>query len=545
MQPAGTQEPAASAPSSPPVIWSTPRVSTHRLHDVAALVRSRPDPFALAFVLTLAAAARAFHILREPFALNDGGMFYAMARDIQASNYALPDFSSYNDGSIPFVYSPLSLYLAALGDSLTPASLADMFRILPFIGSLFVVWAFTRLALTLLPDKGSAYAAAVAFALVPRSFIWLLMGGGLPRSFALGLAILAIREAYLLATAAEPSRRRILAVAVLCGLTALTHMETAAFLALTMLAVMAYRPRRAFDVLTAGAGAAIIAAPWLLLVLARHGFAPFIASFEFGGTAANGGIFDLEYTLFLIRNPVFTDEQFFPLIGALGVIGAFYAAARGLWYIPAWWAVILLTGMRASPTYAALPVALLAGYVVFDGLGTAIAARARKLTPREWRAVGTVAIVLIVFLMNGALQYARYDATFLRSLPGDDRAAFQWINEETPSNARFAVVPVASWYADYASEWFPALTERESVGTSQGYEWVPDAFDDRLLIHDQLWQCTLSDAGCLARAMTRAEATHLFIPSACCSDLSAAVQDSPRFNVLYARKGVVIAALRW
>src|SRR3972149_806702 len=46
--------------------------------------------------------------------INDGGMFFAMTEDIRRAGYALPEYTSYNGGAIPFAYSPLGFYLAAV-----------------------------------------------------------------------------------------------------------------------------------------------------------------------------------------------------------------------------------------------------------------------------------------------------------------------------------------------------------------------------------------------------------------------------------------------
>ena len=81
---------------------------------------------AVAVAFVTGTAIRAYYVLRESFPVNDGGMFYAMARDIQSAGYLLPRYTDYNGGEIPFVYPPLTLYAAALGDALTPASLLDM-----------------------------------------------------------------------------------------------------------------------------------------------------------------------------------------------------------------------------------------------------------------------------------------------------------------------------------------------------------------------------------------------------------------------------------
>lgn len=61
---------------------------------------------------------RIFPVLGSEMPINDGGLFFAMARDIQAANFKLPLETSYNLAGIPFAYPPLALYIAAVGDAL-------------------------------------------------------------------------------------------------------------------------------------------------------------------------------------------------------------------------------------------------------------------------------------------------------------------------------------------------------------------------------------------------------------------------------------------
>src|SRR5689334_7736814 len=89
---------------------------------------------ALAAAVLVGVGVRAFHVLHFDFPLNDGGLFYQMARDLQNNGYKLPSETTYNSAHIPFGYPPLGMYLAALLDDITPFSLMDMFRIIPFLG---------------------------------------------------------------------------------------------------------------------------------------------------------------------------------------------------------------------------------------------------------------------------------------------------------------------------------------------------------------------------------------------------------------------------
>ena len=133
------------------------------------------------------------------FPLNDGGLFYVMVRDIQRAHYHLPAFTSYNDAHIPFGYSPLAFYLAAvLNDS--GFDLFTLFRVLPFIASTLSIVAFYLLARQMVQSRAAIAVAVIAFAIVPRGFVWLLMGGGLTRSFGYLFALLSLHQVWMLYT---------------------------------------------------------------------------------------------------------------------------------------------------------------------------------------------------------------------------------------------------------------------------------------------------------------------------------------------------------
>ncbi|MES4787073.1 MAG: hypothetical protein C4294_16035, partial [Nitrospiraceae bacterium] len=187
---------------------------------------------AIAFAVGVGLFVRAFYVLSQDFPLNDGGLFYVMVQELKQAQYRLPVFSSYNFSEIPFGYSPLGFYLAALLTDLTPLSLLDIFRWLPLALTSATIVAFMFLARAILPSTMTVVAAVVAFALIPRSFLWLLMGGGITRSLGFLFAILSLHQMYLLYT--QRQWRFALWATLFSGLTVLSHLGTAPFLAFSI-----------------------------------------------------------------------------------------------------------------------------------------------------------------------------------------------------------------------------------------------------------------------------------------------------------------------
>jgi hypothetical protein len=493
-------------------------------------------------ILVLALAIRAAYVLGEPFPLNDGGLFVAMAADIRAAGFGLPAFTSYNAGEIPFAYPPLALYLAAAWEALIPGGFEGAFRVLPLVGAVLLVWAFWRLAVALIPSQVAALAATLLFALAPRSFTWLLMGGGLPRAFGLAFALLAAREAWLLLDGDRPRLRTGLA-GLFAALTLLTHLETAAFLGATLLAMGVCRPSRAWRTLPIVAAiAAVIAAPWWATVIARHGLDPFLSATDHGGRLMDNWHISWPWVWELVREPVFTGEPYFPVIAALGLLGGAWCVVRRQWFLALWFASTALLGFRAYMTFATVPTAMLAGVAVGMVILPALRGRGGAPAPSSVAAAACVAAGVVAMSVAGASS-GRGEMTYLRGLPEADRDAMSWAAEELPANAKVLVVPAEGWYADMASEWFPALAERKSVATPQGYEWVSGDFAARTALHEALRGCANAGTRCLTDVAAGTDFSYVYVPAGCCERLQHAIRSSGTYEVLFDH-GALIAE-RW
>ena len=117
---------------------------------------------------------------------------------------------------------------------------------------------------------------------------------------------------------------------------------------------------------------------------------------------------------------------------------------------------------------------------------------------RHWPAV-LVFVFMLWYATWGAMTKSTNvsgDLPALTGLTHDDRDAMQWVAQETPAGSRFLVVSGKGiWPCDSVSEWFPTLSNRISLATPQGYEWMPDKmFQIQIWKHDQLQACAFSDS---------------------------------------------------
>jgi hypothetical protein len=534
------------------------------------------SPFFIACVaaIALGCAIRARPVLLTDFPLNDGGLFFQMTQELQRAHYRLPAFTGYNNVQIPFAYPPFGFYMAGLIADIATVDLMQVVRLLPLATTCATLVAFLMLARSMLPERVAVVAAVTSFALVPRSFTWLVMGGGLTRAFGLLFSILALHQAYLLFT-----RRRLrfaLTAGLFTGLTPLSHLGTAPFLAASLvLFFLAYGRHRQGLV-----GAAVIcaiaiavSAPWWATVIQRHGIEPFLAAGQTGGSIFSSGQPRATVLGRLSRfGAMATGEPLFPALGVLALFGALASVRRRAVLLPVWWMATLALDARAGETYATLPLALLAGIGFNDvllplllgrrGLNDAPApvlatagegagglatwfARARA----NWLAIGVVGFLVLYCTLAALTRDADLgtEAAYLASLSHDERDAMRWVANNTAPTSRFFVVPEEGWPADRVGEWFPVLARRQSVATVQGTEWLPDSgFARYSTLFNNARACGAKDVNCVEGWSRKSGVafSHVFIPKApggpCCRELRSTLRADARYQLVFDGPGAEI-----
>jgi len=457
--------------------------------------------------MALALFVRLAYVLPAGFPLNDGGLFYTMARDVQASRFLLPLYTSYNGLDIPFAYPPLAFYLAAALDMAGPWGLLDILRFLPMAANVLTVGAFFLLARAILGPGRAAVFAAFLYALLPRVFLWQVGGGGLTRSLGLLWAVLALWQAYLMFREGRPRGGAV----AFAALAVLTHPEMGMLVAFSYLLFWAAYGRGWRGLMTAavtGTAVALITAPWWGTVVARHG----VQTLAEASLTGKSDWFSWRFVNLI--HPYIAEEPLFPLLAMVGYGGMAIALAKGRLLLPAWFLLILYIDPRVAYTNVMIPLAMMGGLAMDTLLELAVAeARplphwlARKVGPlgegRPWIPWAWAGLVLVLaYGLYSALHAGAQRPTPLAALSPQVREAMAWIAQHTPKGARFVVVH--DWpdpWTDAVSEWFPALTGRQSVATVQGYEWLgKEEFDRQLALYWALQGCVPEGRGdCLER----------------------------------------------
>ena len=332
----------------------------------AALVRA--SGLLVLAALVLGTVVRAVPVLSADFPLNDGGLFAVMSDDLRANGFALPAFTSYNGGDIPFGYPPLGLYLNALLSPVLGGNEASL-RFLPLLITCLTIPAFWFMVRGWV-SPATAAVATFAWAIIPRSWMWQVGGGGITRSLGMLFAFVAIGAAIRLLATNE--RRWWIIAPVAAGLTALSHLESAAFVGATLLVAWLFhhRSRRSLGMLLGVAAlAALIASPWLISVVAQHGLTPLTAA---GGSRAAF----MNIALAILVSLRWTAEPFVEVGAMVGIIGLGIAIATGRWWLPVWIVAIFLALPGGAATYAMVPWALLIALAVSRLVALATARRA-------------------------------------------------------------------------------------------------------------------------------------------------------------------------
>lgn len=455
---------------------------------------------AVAIALALGMAVRLPHLLESDFPLNDGGMFFTMSREILEAGYRLPSYTSYNFDSIPFAYPPLSFYLAAIVAGTTGLDLIPVVRYLPLVANLATIVAVGLLARSLLGAGAAAFIAPAIFALIPRGYEWMIMGGGLSRSVGFLFAVLCLSQAWALYT--RPAVWRALLCGVLAAGAISSHLELGVFTLFSLVGLAAIDGRSA-RAMALAAGVAVLAvalaSPWWVTVISRHGLGPFdAASMASYWTSTDGALLTFELT-------TFSQGLLMGTLGVMALLGAVASAMRGRLFLAAWLPAIYVLVPRSAASEATVPLALLAAVGLADVVGPSLvrivkesraldlyaeqsaAAHARFISRmRDMRVPELAGLVLALAVIY--LYWPRFEMkiTTLGSVPEGEREAMEWISENTPEDAEFLVLTAGMpWEADSGAEWFPVLAERRSVLTPQGSEWLPgEEFDRRKCVYN-------------------------------------------------------------
>jgi hypothetical protein len=423
------------------------------------------------------------------FPVNDGGMFYSMIEDLYANHFLLPQYTTYNLSNIPFAYPPLGFYLGALLKALGLETIQTLIFLPPILSTLAIL-AFFVFAYQFFKENWlHAALATLSFALIPRSYSWFVMGGGLTRS--LGQLFLLLFLAGLLRSYHAPTPRQLLLTGILGSLAILSHPEISihAFAASVIFWWFHSKTRQGFiHSIAIGSISIGIASLWWGTVLWQHGITPFINALQ---TGIHSNIVE---RLINIIPFTFAEEPFVAIVTALGMIGMAYQITNKNYFLSVWLLVHFIAQPRSAEAIAIYPLSLLCALAIREVIFPMIThgkdiKNGVSIEQTQKKRTIVLTAVFAIYLLLGGHHYSTGLSRYY--LSHDERQAMEWVTKNTQEESRFLVLAVSeNVMANYAAEWFPALAKRHSPLTLQGSEWTQGReFYENFLLWNKLGHC--------------------------------------------------------
>jgi len=428
--------------------------------------------------LLFGAVVRFEPVISNGFPLNDGGMFYAMIRDLKANHYILPQFTTYNFADIPFAYPPLGFYIAAFLSSLLHVSVLQTLLWLPPLVNTLSILAFYKLAEQILPSRIAASLAALIYALSSRAFLWQVMGGGITRAFGMLFLILMLWQTVQLFRASHQNQQENasllrathphLMLTILFGACAvLSHPQTALHAILGGVLTFLFYGRNKRGIVSAlivGVGVILLTAPWWGTVLLRYGFEPLLSA---GQTSQR----TLEFYMIVLNLHGPANYLALPTL-LFFYIGLWFSLKRRDFFFITWIVLAYLVDTRGGDGVALFAESMLAGV----GLLKLSAWISRSDSEQAEGVMMKRASQVLVF---GAVFYSILAASISdfqlvnTSLKPEDIKMIDWINSNVEDGKTFLLSTGREFsMSDPMQEWFPALTKQHSASTLQGLEWT-------------------------------------------------------------------------
>lgn len=434
--------------------------------------------------LVLGAFARyAYLDMKDIFPLGDGGLFAAMIDAVRVNHYWLPETVRYNSFDIPFAYPPLGFYFAIAASEIFGISTLSTLRLLPLAFNFLTIAAFVPLASRLLKDRLDLLACSVVFPLVFEVYQWTIKGGGLTRSPGFFFMVTTLYFFLLHQQAAKP--RELILTVISLSAAIMSHLEwgliaIASIFAYLLTGNIQQWRNHLRVLLVLGGGSALLTLPWWGTVVARFGLKPFLLA---GQIARPSRFFDipLDASIFSVHITPAVDG-FIPWLVMIGIAAALI---KKDFFFPVWLLFVYMADARNIPKSGIVPLTFLI-VIGLRGVDSLLSYLFSLIPPRRALSISPVSFLcLLALIVSGFI--LDENKTLLRPIKRSDRAAMEFIADAAPRDARFVVVTQYNWFEADSAEWFPYLTERQSLTTPQGLEWVsPLEFGKRVVRANRL-----------------------------------------------------------
>jgi len=440
---------------------------------------------------------RLFPLFKVGFPLVDGGMFYTMIKDLQASHFILPVFTTYNQAEIPFAYPPLAFYIAGFINTATGISLLDIIKWLPVVISILTLPFFYYFVKLVLDSESKAALATLIFALTPNSYWWDIVGGGLTRSTGTLFFIITAISAYQMYR--EKKNIWVAATIVSGVLVVLSHLAWALQSAAVILLLWFFYGRNKQGIINSiivAVGVLLLTSPWWVTILQYHGVGTFLQA---------GQVTHSRWLFWTILFALSFTGEYTTVIAVFALIGFFIYLAKKDYFLPLWAILCLIADPRGGIPASIFPLTILAMSTITEGIAPLLYnAKKDELHFNSWTQslysnIGRFffGFFILLFLYNA---YNVSNTLSYQVIGKEEINAINWVKSNTVQTDRFLILdeqgnPLLS----PLTEWFPALAERRSIATIQGTEWLGGNkhYNKQYPIITSLHECLYKDVNCL------------------------------------------------
>lgn len=405
-----------------------------------------------------------FQAVRYTFPLGYAGMYTLIAERISEANFVLPvDIPHYGPGGIGLIYPPFAMYVFALAIKFG-FPIWTYLKFAPAVFSLLAVIPLYSLTLELIESKAAAVVTVLLFFTIPVIYYTHVWSAGVVRGLALCFCLAGLF--FYLRALKRASWRNLLLAGICLGVLLTTHWLYIVFAALAGLAfLIAERKLAQFPVaLGILAIAILVASPWLILIVQRHGIASIMMAYSsHGNVDFFRALGDLPLALnFLVQNLQYVTENIF--LAALTFAGLIVLVLRRKFHIPLTFLFVLLMG--TADIFLQIPAAMMAGAGSAELIrwahkntspGNIAASRPALLIP------GVIAALCIVLSsIQGLSRIVQYQP----ELDWSSIETASFVRDHTDPNATYLFVGTIN-----EAEWFPYLLDRTPVFSLWGSEW--------------------------------------------------------------------------
>lgn len=487
---------------------------------------------------------RLYFILKSDFPLNDGGMFYSMILDLSNNNFKLPEFTTYNRSNIPFIYPPFSFYFATLLFTYTSISIINIIRFVPFILSIVSALIYYRFVLLLSNSKFTALLSLIIFGFSARGFEWIIVGGGLTRSFGQLFTMLAIY--FCLNYCKKGENKNFVFLIISIGLTILSHPEwiIVELYSVILLFSFFYKEKGKIFFLSIYIYTivALLTLPWWSLIILRNHASFYLNSFFTGSRAPISLSEILPFHGFVALSIL--------AVLFFGILKFFIKSEKIGLFLITWLFIIFILKLRASSTHISIPLSLAISISINSARSSAYTFLRRNLALKNLFILEKLISLLVLISVSTYLIFVliKFPPKTFSFVNKSDRTAMEWIKKNTRKDSTYLVISEKSgWWVDKVAEWFPALTGRKSVLTVQGSEWLGRGkFNYLENLSKKLIDCDNIGMDCIKNLTkkNRLDFSHIYISSLYNKNAHKKLLDSlnksKEYNMLYEANGVSI-----